>query len=132
QRYRMKSLLALMYASRALLVGLYLVSPPTPLTFYLFAAGLGATWLATVPPTAGIIGKLFGPRYLATLFGFALLTHQVGGFFGAWLGGLAIERLGDYTWMWHADIVLALVAAAANLPIRESSPRSPQPQAQPA
>ncbi len=132
QRYRMKSLLALMYASRALLVGLYLVSPPTPTTLYLFAAGLGATWLATVPPTAGIIGKLFGPRYLATLFGFALLSHQVGGFFGAWLGGLAIERLGDYTWMWYADIVLALLAAAFNLPIRETSPRSPRPQVQPA
>lgn len=123
QRYRMKSLLALMYASRALLVGVYLVSPPTPLTFYLFAAGLGATWLATVPPTAGIIGKLFGPRYLATLFGFTLLSHQVGGFFGAWLGGLAIAHLGDYTWMWYADIVLALLAAAFNLPIREEKPQ---------
>ncbi|TDK25154.1 MFS transporter [Luteimonas aestuarii] len=123
QHYRMKSLLALMYASRAALIVVYLLSPPTPTTFYLFAAGLGATWLATVPPTAGIIGKLFGPRYLATLFGFALLSHQVGGFFGAWLGGLAIERLGDYTWMWYADIVLALLAAAFNLPIREGSPR---------
>lgn len=122
QRYRMKSLLALMYASRALLIAVYLVSPPTPLTFYLFAAGLGATWLATVPPTAGLIGKLFGPRYLATLFGFALLSHQVGGFFGAWLGGLALHRLGDYSWMWYADIVLALVAAAFNLPIREARP----------
>ena len=132
QRYRMKSILAWMYASRALLIVVYLLSPPTPTTFFLFSAGLGFTWLATVPPTAGIIGKLFGPRYLATLFGFALLSHQVGGFFGAWLGGLAIEHLGDYTWMWHADIVLALVAAAANLPIRESSPRSPQPQGQPA
>ena len=123
QRYRMKSLLALMYASRALLVGAYLLSPPTPTTFYLFAAGLGATWLATVPPTAGIIGKLFGPRYLATLFGFTLFSHQVGGFFGAWLGGLAIAHLGDYTWMWYADIALALLAAAFNLPIREEKPR---------
>jgi predicted MFS family arabinose efflux permease len=132
QHYRMKSLLALMYASRAALVGIYLLSPPTPMTFYLFAAGLGATWLATVPPTAGIIGKLFGPRYLATLFGFALLSHQVGGFFGAWLGGLAIERLGDYSWMWYADIVLALLAAAFNLPIREASPRAAPAREQPA
>lgn len=123
QRYRMKSLLALMYASRALLIVVYLLSPPTPLTFYLFAAGLGATWLATVPPTAGIIGKLFGPRYLATLFGFTLFSHQIGGFFGAWLGGLAIAHLGDYTWMWYADIALALLAAAFNLPIREEKPR---------
>lgn len=126
QRYRMKSLLALMYASRALLIGLYLVLPPTPLVFYGFAAGLGLTWLATVPPTAGIIGKLFGARYLATLFGFTLLSHQIGGFFGAWLGGLALQHLGDYSWMWIADIVLAALAAIANLPIREAKPvRSP-------
>lgn len=122
QRYRMKHLLAGMYASRAALIAIYLISPPTPLTFYLFAAGLGVTWLATVPPTAGLVGKLFGPRYLGTLFGLTLLSHQIGGFFGAWLGGLAMAKFGDYTWMWYADIVLALLAAAANLPIREARP----------
>lgn len=119
-RYRMKYLLALMYASRAAMVAIYLASPPTPIVFYAFAAGLGLTWLATVPPTAGLVGKLFGPRYLGTLFGLTLLSHQIGGFAGAWLGGLAMERFGDYTWMWYADIVLALLAAAANLPIREA------------
>ena len=124
QRYRMKSLLALMYASRAILIGLYLLLPPTPMVFYGFAAGLGLTWLATVPPTAGIIGKLFGARYLATLFGFTLLSHQIGGFFGAWLGGLALARTGVYSWMWYADIVLALMAAVANLPIREARPQA--------
>ena len=124
QRYRMKYLLAGMYASRAALIVIYLVSPPTPLTFYLFAAGLGVTWLATVPPTAGLVGKLFGPRYLGTLFGLTLLSHQIGGFFGAWLGGLAMAKFGDYTWMWYADMVLALIAAAANLPIRETSPKA--------
>lgn len=122
QRYRMKHLLALMYASRAVLIAIYLISPPTPLTFYLFAAGLGVTWLATVPPTAGLVGKLFGARYLGTLFGFTLLSHQIGGFFGAWLGGLAMAKFGVYTWMWYADIALALLAAAANLPIREARP----------
>ncbi|GAB3088801.1 MFS transporter [Lysobacter terrae] len=122
QRYRMKNLLALMYASRAVLVGVYLVSPPTPMTFFLFAAGLGVTWLATVPPTAGLVGKLFGPRYLGTLFGLTLLSHQIGGFLGAWVGGLVVERFGGYTWMWYADIVLALLAAVANLPIRETRP----------
>ena len=73
QRYRMKYLLALMYASRAVLILLYLVAPKTPLTFYVFAAALGFTWLATVPPTAGLVGKLFGTRYLGTLFGLTLL-----------------------------------------------------------
>ncbi|MFK3650752.1 MFS transporter [Lysobacter enzymogenes] len=125
QRWRMKYLLAGMYASRAALIAIYLLSPPTPLTFYLFAAGLGVTWLATVPPTAGLVGKLFGPRYLGTLFGLTLLSHQIGGFFGAWLGGLAMANFGAYTWMWYADIVLALLAAAANLPIREVRPTAP-------
>ena len=72
-----------MYGSRAVLIALYLLAPKTPLTFYLFAAGLGFTWLATVPPTAAIVGKLFGVRYLATLFGLTLLSHQIGGFLGA-------------------------------------------------
>lgn len=120
QRFRMKSLLALMYASRAAMIAIYLVSPPTPLVFYIFAAGLGLTWLATVPPTAGLVGKLFGPRYLGTLFGLTLFSHQIGGFFGAWVGGLVISRFGDYTWMWYADMALALLAAVANLPIRET------------
>ncbi|MFC3550236.1 MFS transporter [Lysobacter cavernae] len=122
QRYRMKTLLAAMYASRAAMIAIYLVSPPTPLTFFVFSAGLGLTWLATVPPTAGLVGKLFGARYLGTLFGLTLFSHQIGGFFGAWVGGLVMERFGDYTWMWYADMALALLAAAANLPIRESRP----------
>ncbi|HPT50066.1 MAG TPA: MFS transporter [Accumulibacter sp.] len=119
-RYRGKLVLFWMYASRALMVGVYLVAPKTDLTFYIFAAGLGFTWLATVPPTAAIVGKLFGVRYLGTLFGITLLSHQIGGFFGAYLGGIALTRFGDYGWMWYADIALASAAAIANLPIREA------------
>ena len=122
-RYRMRSILGLMYASRALIIAIYLVSPRTPLTFYLFAAALGFSWLATVPPTAGLIGKLFGTRYLGTLFGLTLLSHQTGGFFGAWVGGLTISRYGDYSWMWYADIALAVAAALLCLPIREARVR---------
>ena len=119
-KYRSKYVLAAMYASRAVLVALYLMAPRTELTFYLFAAGLGFTWLATVPPTAAIVGKLFGIRYLATLFGLTLLSHQIGGFLGAYLGGLTISRFGDFGWMWYADMALALLAAVINLPIREA------------
>lgn len=122
QRYRMKHLLALMYASRALLIAVYLVAPKTATTFYAFAAALGFTWLATVPPTAGLVGKLFGTRYLGTLFGLTLLSHQIGGFLGAYLGGVVIARNRDYAWMWYADIALAVAAAVVNLPIRESPP----------
>ena len=121
--YRSKMILALMYASRAVLIVWYLAMPGEAWVFYVFAVGLGLTWLATVPPTAGIVGKLFGVRYLGTLFGLTLLSHQIGGFLGAWLGGLAITRFGNYNWMWWADIALALMAAVVNLPIREAKVR---------
>jgi MFS family permease len=118
--YRMKWLLFWTYAARAAAVAIYLAAPKTPLTFYAFALVLGFTWLSTVPPTAGLVGKLFGTRYLATLFGLTLLSHQIGGFFGAWLGGIALATTGSYAWMWYADIVLALGAAFINLPIEEA------------
>lgn len=127
QRMRCKHVLFWMYASRAVLILIYLAAPKTALSFYLFAAGLGLTWLATVPPTAGIVAKLFGPRYLATLFGLTLLSHQIGGFLGAWLGGLALERMGDFHLMWWADIALASAAALINLPIREAAVVRAQP-----
>lgn len=120
QRYRMKNLLAVIYGSRAVLIVIYLLMPKTALNVYLFAGGLGLTWLATVPPTAGIIGKLFDVRYLATLFGLTLMSHQIGGFLGAWLGGVAVAKTGSYAWIWYADIALALAAALINLPIREA------------
>ena len=120
-RYRSKHVLAAMYGSRAVLVAAYLLVPPSEWTFYVFAAGLGFTWLGTVPPTAALVGKLFGVRYLGTLFGLTLLSHQIGGFLGARLGGLAVVEFGDFRWMWYADIVLALLAAVLNLPIREAA-----------
>jgi predicted MFS family arabinose efflux permease len=118
--YRSKYVLAVMYGSRAVLIALYLVAPKTEWTFYAFAVGLGLTWLATVPPTAALVGKLFGIRYLATLFGLTLLSHQIGGFLGAYLGGLVLEAQGDYQWMWWADIALSAMAALINLPIKEA------------
>ena len=121
--FRMKYLLFWVYLSRAVIIALYLIAPKTALTFYVFAAALGFSWLSTVPPTAGLVAKLFGARHLATLFGLTLLTHQIGGFLGAWLGGLALTRFGDYSWMWYADIMLALGAALVNLPIREAGVR---------
>ncbi|MGZ5041729.1 MAG: MFS transporter [Usitatibacter sp.] len=128
QRYRSKYILALMYGSRAALIAWYLAAPKTQWAFYAFAAGLGLTWLATVPPTAAIVGKLFGVRYLATLFGLTLLSHQIGGFLGAYLGGIALDRTGSYQWMWYADMALAAMAAAVNLPIREARiPRAAPP-----
>jgi len=126
--FRMKWLLFWTYFTRAVAIAIYISVPRTALTFYVFAAVLGFTWLSTVPPTAGLVGKLFGVRYLATLFGLTLLTHQIGAFFGAWLGGIALVRFGDYGWMWYADMTLALAAAFINLPIREARVLRAQPQ----
>ena len=125
--FRMKWLLFWVYFARFVAIGIYLAAPKTALTFYVFAAVLGVTWLSTVPPTAGLVGKLFGTRYLATLFGLTLLSHQIGGFFGAWLGGIALVSSGSYNWMWYADMALALAAAFVNLPIKEAPLVAPRP-----
>jgi MFS family permease len=119
QHFRMKYLLAAIYGSRAAIIAIYIVMPKTAFNIYIFAATLGMTWLATVPPTAGIIGKLFGTRYIATLFGLTLVSHQAGGFLGAWLGGIVVAETHSYQWIWYADMALALLAAVINFPIRE-------------
>jgi predicted MFS family arabinose efflux permease len=85
-----------------------------------FAAVMGLTFLSTVPPTAGLVAKFFGTANMATLFGVVMLTHQIGGFLGAWLGGKVFEATGNYDWVWYIDIMLAIGAALIHLPIREA------------
>jgi predicted MFS family arabinose efflux permease len=117
----MKMSLAGLYAARAaIILVFFLFAPKTEVSFLVFSAAIGFTYLSTVPPTVGLVAKLHGPKYLATLFGVVMLSHQVGGFLGAWLGGKAFEATGNYDWMWWADIALCLFAAAVNLPIREA------------
>ena len=122
-RWRMKSLLSLIYGARGLAVLLFLFAPKTELVVLVFAAVLGLTFLSTVPPTAGLVAKFYGPAHMGTLFGVVMLTHQLGGFLGAYFGGKSFEWTGSYNWMWYADIVLAVGAALIHLPIREASPR---------
>ncbi len=119
-RWRMKSVLSLLYASRALAVLAFVLAPKTTATFLVFAVVLGFTYLSTVPPTVGLVGKLHGVRYVATLFGLVMLSHQIGGFLGAWLGGVVFEHTGSYDWLWYTDIMLALGAALIHQPIREA------------
>jgi len=119
-RWRMKSLLSLIYATRAVAVLAFVLAPKTEAVVLVFAAVIGFTYLSTVPPTAGLVAKLHGARYMATLFGLVMLSHQVGGFLGAWLGGKAFEATGSYDWMWWIDIALAVGAALLHLPIREA------------
>ncbi len=121
-RWRMKSLLSLVYASRAVAVLIFLAAPKTGPVLLVFAAVMGLTFLSTVPPTAGLVAKFFGPANMATLFGIVMLTHQMGGFLGAWLGGKVFEATGKYDWIWYIDVVLAVGAALIHLPIREASP----------
>jgi len=121
-RWRMKSLLSLLYAARAVAVLVFLFAPKTPAVMLAFAAVIGFTYLSTVPPTAGLVAKFYGPANMATLFGVVMLAHQLGGFLGAYFGGKAFEWTGSYDWMWYADIVLAVGAALVHLPIREERP----------
>ncbi len=128
-RWRMKSLLSLVYATRAVAVLAFVLAPKTEAVVLLFAAVMGLTFLSTVPPTAGLVAKFFGPANMATLFGFVMLAHQVGGFLGAYFGGKVFEATGNYDAMWIADILLAAAAALVHLPIREKAlpPRSVVP-----
>jgi MFS family permease len=119
-RWRMKSLLSLVYAARALAVLLFVLAPKTEFVMLTFAAVMGLTFLSTVPPTFGLVAKFFGTAHMATLAGVVMVTHQLGGFLGAYLGGKSFEWTGGYEWMWYADIVLAVGAALVHLPIREA------------
>ena len=80
---------------------------------------MGLLWLSTVPPTSALVALMFGTRWMATLFGFAFFSHQVGGFLGVWLGGFVFERTGSYNLVWWLSVVLGIVSAMINLPIVE-------------
>ena len=118
QKYSMSKVLGSLYLMRVLAVVCYMFAPKTEVTWYIFAAVLGTTWLATVPPTAGLVGGLFGLRNISTLFGLTMLSHQVGAFLGAYLGGLAVQYTHSFDWMWWADAALALVAAIASFAVK--------------
>lgn len=122
-RWRMKSLLSLIYLTRGLAVLVFLFAPKTEAVLLIFAAVMGVTFLSTVPPTAGLVAKLFGTANMATLFGIVMLTHQIGGFLGVWLGGKVFEATGSYDWVWYIDIMLAFGAALVHLPIVERQPQ---------
>lgn len=120
--WRLRSLLSLIYTVRAVGVVLFVLAPKTPAVLLAFAALMGLSYLSTVPPTAGLVARMFGPAHMATLFGGVMLTHQVGGFLGAWLGGLVYQSTGGYGLMWALDVALAAAAALVHLPIREAVP----------
>jgi predicted MFS family arabinose efflux permease len=117
----MRTLLSLVYATRAVAIVLFLLAPKTGEVLLLFSAVMGLSFLSTVPPTAGLVAKFFGPANMATLFGIVMLSHQIGGFLGAWLGGVLFQATGSHTATWLIDVALALLAAALHLPIQEKA-----------
>lgn len=114
-------LLATIYFSRAVAFGLFMLFPVTALTAYLFSAAIGVLWLSTVPLTAGLVSLFFGARYMGMLYGIAFLSHQIGSFMGAWLGGVVYDATGSYSLMWYLGILLGLGATVLHLPIKELS-----------
>ena len=118
-RYSMRLFLSYTYFARCLIVLCFLVSPKDLVSVLIFSIALGFTYFSVIPATAGLVGKMFGPKFMATLFGFALFSHQIGGFLGAYLGGFFFSISGDYTTVWLLDASLAIFAALIHLPIKE-------------
>ncbi|MBD8877930.1 MFS transporter [Roseibium polysiphoniae] len=111
--------LSCIYLARSVVIALFLIFPASPLTVLLFSGAMGLLWLSTVPPTSGLVAVMFGPRYMATLFGFVFLAHQVGSFLGVWLGGKLYDETGSYDMIWYVSIALGIFAAAVHWPIEE-------------
>ncbi|HUF57478.1 MAG TPA: MFS transporter [Thermohalobaculum sp.] len=118
-RYRKPWLLSAIYGLRALVIFVFIMIPPSPVTVVIFSAAMGLLWLSTVPLTAALVATMFGPRYMGTLYGLVFLSHQVGSFTGVWMGGRVYDLYGSYDVVWWVAIALGLASAAVHLPIRE-------------
>jgi MFS family permease len=129
QRFPKRYVLSAIYGLRAVVIGIFIAVPLTPLSVYVFAAVMGFLWLSTVPPTNAVVAQIFGPQHLSMLGGFVFLSHQVGSFLGVWLGGKLYDATGSYDVVWWLAIALGVMAMLANLPVRETAiPRAASPQ----
>lgn len=124
-RYRKRNVLSLLYLTRAAVIGAFLIVPLTEVTALLFGAAIGIIWLATVPVTSGLVGQLFGARYLGTLYGMVFLNHQLGAFLGAWWAGRVFETTGSYDRVWWVAVLLSLAAALIHVGIDDRQAESP-------
>lgn len=116
-KFRMKYLLTSIYVLRSAVLAIYILLPITVVSTYIFAAAIGLLWLATVPLTSGLVARIFGLRYMATLTGLVFFSHQLGSFAGAWLGGKFFVETGSYDMIWWIGVGLGLMAAALHYPI---------------
>lgn len=119
QRLPKRNILAFIYFTRAVVIGIFLLVPLSPWSVYVFSAVMGALWLSTVPPTNAMVAQIFGVQHLSMLGGFVFFSHQVGSFMGVWLGGYLYDRTGSYDIVWYLAIALGVLAGLMNLPIKE-------------
>ena len=118
-KYSKKILLSVIYLLRGFSIAFFIFTPPSVLSAFIFGASFGFLWLSTVPATSGIVAHLFGTKYLGLLYGIVFLSHQIGSFFGAYLGGLFYDLYGSYDYAWYLAILLSIFAAIIHLPIIE-------------
>jgi predicted MFS family arabinose efflux permease len=124
--YSRRMLLTLLYLARAVVIAGFIALPLTSASALVFSALIGFLWLGTVPLTSGLVGQIFGVRYLSTLFGIVFLSHQLGGFLGAWLGGYVYDLTGSYDLVWMGSVALGLIAAGLHWPINETPVYAPE------
>jgi len=120
QRLPKQKSLAFIYLGRSAVILAFIAFPVTPASVLVFAAAMGLLWLSTVPFTSGLVAVMFGPRYMATLFGFVFFSHQIGAFLGVWLGGRVYDQTGSYDLVWWISIGLGVFAAVIHWPISEA------------
>ena len=120
-RMSMRKILTGIYIGRAIVITIFLLVPISLSSILVFSAAMGFLWLATVPPTSGLVAVFFGTRYMTFLYGVVFLSHQLGSFSGIWFGGWLYENFGSYNAIWVAGIILGLVAAMLHWPIDERS-----------
>ena len=118
-KFPKRYILSFIYLMRGVVIAIFIFLPPSPTLAVLFGITFGFLWLATVPPTAGIVSSIFGTKYMGLLYGIVFLSHQVGSFFGAYLGGVFKEVYGSYDYAWYVSIALSIFAGLIHLPIKE-------------
>ncbi len=121
QRMPKRYILSAIYALRSVVIVTFLLTPLSPLSVYIFSAVMGFLWLSTVPPTNALLAQIFGVQHMSMLGGFVFLSHQVGSFLGAWLGGRLYDMSGSYNVVWWLAVGLGVLAALVNLPVREGA-----------
>ena len=118
-RFSKKWILCFIYAARAVVMAVFLLMPMTTASIYIFSIFTGLLWLATIPPTSGIVAQMFGLKYMGTLYGIVFLNHQIGSFFGVWLGGYFYDTTGSYDIIWWAAVIIAVITALIHIPIND-------------